>query len=184
MASKKGGRPKIASSHAGFRSSGRPAPKKRRGPPPKKAAPRKPEPYFVPQRRENRGRRTEVRSEPSEHAKAAALVVAMAALDKKALDVQIIDVVGRIDYADYLVLMSGRSDRHVVAIADGIEEELRKERDALPARKPSFVEGRTMGTWIVLDFGDVVAHVFQEEARSHYDLDSLWQDARRVPLSS
>jgi ribosome-associated protein len=222
MASKKGGRPKIGSSHAGFRSGGagargervargaggaaplqaRPAPKglpkgalkgKKRPPPPKrsqgpqagpKKAPPRSESWSPPQRRENRGKRSEVRSEPSEHAKRTALVTAMAALDKKAVDVQILDVVGRVDYADYLVLMSGRSDRHVIAIADGIEEELGKGRDELPPRKASYVEGRQAGNWIVLDFGDVVAHVFQEEARSHYDLDSLWQDARRVPVSS
>ena len=193
MASKKGGRPKIASSHAGFRSAGaapfQSRPSKGKGkkrppqPGPKKAPPRA-EPWAPPPRRENRGKRAEVRSEPSEHAKRAALVVAMAALDKKAVDVQILDVVGHVDYADYLVLMSGRSDRHVIAIADGIVEELGKGRDELPPRRPSFVEGRQMGHWVVLDFGDVVAHVFQEEARSHYDLDSLWQDARRVPVSS
>ena len=50
--------------------------------------------------------------------------------------------------------------------------------------KPVAVEGRPQGNWIVLDYADVVAHVFQEEARSYYDLDSLWHDARRVPLDS
>ena len=120
----------------------------------------------------------EIRSAPSEEAKTSSIIVATAALDKKAVNVQILDVVGRIDYADYLVLMSGRSDRHVLSIADAIEEGMRKI-----GRKPNAVEGRQGGNWVVLDFGDVVAHVFQEEARSFYDLDSLWQDARRIPVS-
>ncbi len=121
----------------------------------------------------------EIRTEAAEASKDLALSVAKAALDKKALNVQIVDVVGRVDYTDFLVVMSGRSDRHVLAVADSIEEELRKVK-----RKPTSVEGRPLGAWVILDFGDVVAHVFQEEARSFYDLDTLWQDARRVPVSS
>jgi ribosome-associated protein len=128
-------------------------------------------------------RKVEPRAVPSgvvnESAKIAAVTVATAALDKKAVNVQIFDVAGRVDYADYLVLMSGRAERHVVAIADAIEESLLK---LTPKRKPQAVEGRTPGNWIILDFGDVIAHVFLEEARSFYDFDALWHDARRVPL--
>ncbi|GAC1364769.1 MAG: hypothetical protein NVSMB47_16280 [Polyangiales bacterium] len=139
--------------------------------------------------REPKGKRPEIRSEPSEEARTLALAIAMAALDKKAVNVQILDVVGRIDYADYLVLMSGRSDRHVVSIADGIEESLgiggdgAQGRLSFPRRRATAVEGRAGGNWVVLDFADVVAHVFQEEARSFYDLDSLWEDARRIPVA-
>lgn len=122
----------------------------------------------------------EVRTEAAEESKALALVIAKAALDKKAVNIEIVDVVGRVDYTDFLVLMSGRSDRHVLAVADGIEEELTKQT---PKRKPTAVEGRPQGLWVVLDYGEVVAHVFQEEARSFYDLDTLWQDARKVPVS-
>jgi ribosome-associated protein len=116
----------------------------------------------------------------NEAAKLLALTIATAALDKKAVNVQIVDVNGRVDYADYLVLMSGRAERHVVSIADGIEEECIK---LTPKHKPTAVEGRTPGQWVILDFGDVIAHVFLEEARSFYDFDALWTDARRVPLS-
>ena len=123
----------------------------------------------------------EVHSRATEDAQKTALAIATAALDKKAVNVQILDVSGRVDYADYLVLMSGRADRHVVSIADAIEETLGKQT---PRRKPAAVEGRREGNWIVLDYGDVVAHVFQEEARTFYDLDSLWQDARRVPVDT
>ncbi len=119
------------------------------------------------------------RSVASEAAAQLALAIAAAALDKKAVNVQIVDVVGRVDYADYLVVMSGRSDRHVLSVADSIEDALVR---MTPKRKPVSVEGRPQGHWVVLDFGDVVAHVFQEEARSFYDLDALWEDARRVPV--
>ena len=122
----------------------------------------------------------EVRSESTEASRALALAVAKAGLDKKAVNVQIVDVVGRVDYTDFLVLMSGRSDRHVLSVADAIEEELSK---MTPKRKPEAVEGRPQGSWVVLDFGEVVAHVFQEDVRSFYDLDTLWQDARKVPVS-
>lgn len=195
-------RPKLGVSHgvvAGGRSHDAPRPKKRgaRAPLGKKGKPqpaprtaeRRTEAFAPRLRRENKGPRPEIRSTPSEEAKAIALSIATAALDKKAVDVQIVDVAGRVDYADFLVLMSGRSDRHVMAIADGIEDELRKGIDggggraAVAPRRPSAVEGRSGGNWIVLDFDDVVAHVFQEEARSFYDLDSLWQDARRVPVA-
>jgi ribosome-associated protein len=122
----------------------------------------------------------ESRNESQLASQALALLVAKAALDKKAVNVQIVDVVGRVDYADYLVVMSGRSDRHVLAVADGIEDELVR---LTPKRKPIAVEGRPQGTWVVLDYGEVVAHVFQEDARSFYDLDNLWQDARKVPVA-
>ncbi|GAC1569018.1 MAG: ribosome silencing factor [Polyangiales bacterium] len=123
----------------------------------------------------------EVLSAPSEGAKALAVAIASAPLDKKAVNIQILDVVGRVDYADFLVLMSGRSDRHVLSIADGIEDSL---VHATPKRKPSAVEGRQQASWIVLDYADVVVHVFQEESRAFYDLDALWQDARRVPVAT
>jgi ribosome-associated protein len=121
------------------------------------------------------------RADPAanEQAQRTAITMAAAGLDKKAVDVQILDVAARVDYADFLVLMSGRSDRHVLSIADAIEEALAR---ATPKRKPASVEGRDTGIWVILDFGDIIAHVFQENARGAYDLESLWADARRVPL--
>ena len=106
-----------------------------------------------------------------------AVAVAAAALDKKAANVEIIDLAGKADYTDYLVLMTGGSDRHVRAIADSIQEELDKKRV-----RPLSVEGTAGGNWILIDYGDVVAHVFQESSRTLYDLDGLWLDAARVPL--
>jgi len=115
---------------------------------------------------------------PSDEAKRIALAAAQAALDKKASEVEILDVTGKVDYADFLVLMTGQSDRHVAAIADAVEEQAEK----LGFRAIS-VEGLPRGQWVLIDFVDVVVHVFQEDARSLYDLDGLWMDARRVRMS-
>jgi ribosome-associated protein len=110
-------------------------------------------------------------------AQALALSLAAAALDKKAERIEIIDVFGKADYADFLLLMSGRVDRQVQAIAQAVEA--RAEEQGQRARS---VEGARQGQWVVVDFGDVVAHVFIEEERRSRDLESLWMDARRVPF--
>jgi ribosome-associated protein len=73
--------------------------------------------------------------------------------------------------------MTGRSDRQVAALASGIEDSLRKQ-----GKKPISVEGMPHATWVLMDFGDVVVHVFQEEARGMYDIEGLWMDARRLPV--
>jgi ribosome-associated protein len=115
--------------------------------------------------------------EPSSAARELALALAAAGIDKKAVGIEILDVTGKVDYADYLVVMTGRSDRHVNAIATGIEEAMRKRKTA-----PLSIEGLTGATWVLIDFGDVVVHVFQEEARAVYDIEGLWIDASRVPV--
>jgi ribosome-associated protein len=106
-----------------------------------------------------------------------ALLAAAAGLEKKAENIQIIDVVGKVDYAEYLVLMTGASDRNVAAIARGVEEELR-----LQGVRALALEGLPLARWVLIDFVDVVVHVFQSEWREMYDLDGLWMDASRVPL--
>ncbi|WP_438030307.1 ribosome silencing factor [Sorangium sp. So ce233] len=115
--------------------------------------------------------------EASAPARELALTLAAAGLDKKAIGVEILEVVGRVDYADYLVIMTGRSDRHVHAIATGLEEATRKHNVA-----PLSMEGLAAATWVLIDFGDVVVHVFQEETRRLYDIEGLWIDAGRVPV--
>jgi ribosome-associated protein len=117
------------------------------------------------------------RPRPSESSQRIALLVAKAALDKMALGVEIIDVTGKVDYADYLVLMTGQSDRHVASLAESVEESLGKA-----GVRAISVEGLPSGSWVLIDFVDVVVHVFLEETRSLYDLDGLWMDARRIPL--
>ena len=104
-----------------------------------------------------------------------ALLVAEAGLDKKASEVEIIDVTGKVDYADYLVLMTGNSDRHVASIAEAVDSGLAKR-----GFRAISVEGLPRGEWVLIDFVDVVVHVFQERLRALYDLDGLWMDARRL----
>lgn len=111
-----------------------------------------------------------------ERGRRVALLAAAAGLDKKASNVQIIDVAGKVDYADYLVLMTGASDRNVAAIAKGVDADLSKV--GIPSVA---IEGLPLAHWVLIDFVDVVVHVFQEEWRSVYDLDGLWMDARRIP---
>jgi len=120
--------------------------------------------------------RTGAPSSP-ELGKRIALLAAAAGLDKKAEDIQIINVIGKVDYADYIVLMTGTSDRNVAAIARGIEADLAKESVSALA-----LEGLPLARWVLIDFVEVVVHVFQSEWRQVYDLDGLWMDAPRIPL--
>jgi len=120
--------------------------------------------------------RTPVRPErDTSDAQRMALAAAAAALDKKAMGVEIIDVAGKVDYADYLVLMTGHADRHVAAIADAVDEALGKQ-----GWHAISIEGLPRGQWVLIDFVDIVVHVFLAETRSLYDLDGLWMDAKRV----
>jgi ribosome-associated protein len=114
---------------------------------------------------------------PRHEAQRIALAAAQAGLDKKALNVQIVDVTGKVDYADFLVLMTGQSDRHVATIAESVDEHLSGQ-----GASPISVEGLPTARWVLIDAVDVVVHVFLEEARALYDLDGLWLDARRVPM--
>jgi ribosome-associated protein len=114
---------------------------------------------------------------PALRAKNLALKVARAALDKGARSIQIIDLRGRVDYADLLVLCSGTSTRHVASIAEAIETSLRKAKIRAAA-----IEGLSASQWVLLDFIDVVVHVFLDDVRAYYDIEGLWMDAPRVPV--
>jgi len=105
-----------------------------------------------------------------------ALELVGAALEKKAERSEIIDVSERVDYADYVVLLSGRSDVQLGAIAQAVEDAVKKHN-----RHPSR-DGRRGDAWIVLDCGDVWVHVFLEEARKYYDIEGFWSDAPRVDV--
>lgn len=126
-----------------------------------------------------RPKRTPAATAPTDPAvsREIALLAAAAGLDKKALGVQIIDVTGKVDYADYLVLMSGQSDRHVASIADHVDALLSKA-----GHRSLSVEGLPKADWVLIDLVDVVVHVFREELRPVYDLDGLWMDAARLPV--
>jgi ribosome-associated protein len=115
----------------------------------------------------------------SEASRKRAATIAIAALDKKAVGLEILDVAGKVDYADFIVIMTGRSDRHTQALAQGIEEALKTA-----GVRPMAVEGLPHGNWVLMDFGDVVVHVFRDEARQLYDIEGLWLDVRRLPVPS
>jgi ribosome-associated protein len=108
---------------------------------------------------------------------AAARAAMDAALSKKALVPVLIDVTGRASYADYIGIVSGRSDRQVDAIADGVNQAMRERGRRLVGR-----EGTGNGRWALLDYGDVVVHVFYHPVREIFDIESLWIDAPRVKL--
>ena len=99
-------------------------------------------------------------------------------LDKQALDVQVLHVAPLTSIADYLVIGSAESDRQTRAIADSVAEVLSRA-----GQRPLSLEGTTSGQWILIDFGDVVAHVFRRDTRSHYALERLWSDAQSIPIS-
>lgn len=105
------------------------------------------------------------------------MALAMEGIEKKALGIEILDVSGKIDYADFLVVMTGRSDRHVQAIAAGLEEAMKRKKIS-----PLSVEGREQANWVLMDYGDVVVHVFQEDTRRLYDIEGLWMDAGRLSV--
>lgn len=113
----------------------------------------------------------------SDASRETASLIAMSALDKKALGLEILDVAGRVDYTDFLVVMTGRSDRQVAALAQAIEVDLRKK-----GRSVMSVEGMPQANWVLMDFGDVVVHIFKEEVRASYEFESLWVDVQRMPL--
>ncbi|WP_136797869.1 MULTISPECIES: ribosome silencing factor [Desulfosediminicola] len=100
---------------------------------------------------------------------------AQVALDTKAEDVVILDVQGKASFTDFFVIMNGRSTRHVQGLAEAIEGEMRSKRV-----KTSRAEGLQDGMWVLLDFGDVVVHIFYYDQREFYDLEGLWHDAPRI----
>ncbi len=113
-----------------------------------------------------------------EDAKKKAIFLAEAAIGKKGFNLVILEI-GRVNpFTDFFLIVSGRSDRHVQAIADAVYESIKKRREAVLG-----VEGYEEGKWILIDGGDVVIHIFQEAIRSYYDLEGLWIDAPKIPVA-
>jgi len=106
-----------------------------------------------------------------------ALLAAEAADGKKAGDLLVLDLTGLTGIADYFVICSASSTTQMGAIADGIGHALAGE-----SIRPSHIEGGAEATWLLMDYGDVVVHIFDEQARAYYSLERLWSDARRIPL--
>ena len=101
-----------------------------------------------------------------------------AAGEKKAHDLVVLDLREVASFTDYFVIASGTNVRQVQAVADEVQEQLRKRLGVKPAR----VEGYNSAEWVLLDYGDFIFHVFEEKSRRFYDLERLWRDAARVPL--
>lgn len=106
-----------------------------------------------------------------------ALMCVNASLEKKAKDLVILNVAEISAFADYFIICSGGSDRQVRAIASAIQEGLKKA-----GIMPLGVEGEAAGTWILLDYDDVIIHVFLDTVRAFYDLERLWAEAPRMAV--
>lgn len=106
-------------------------------------------------------------------------LAASAAIDKKASDVILLDLRKLTIMCDYFVICSARNPIHTKAVVEGIEERLRES-----GRRPNHIEGMSAGTWVLMDYGDVVVHVFIPEEREYYNLERLWTDAEVTQLES
>ena len=104
-------------------------------------------------------------------------IAAQAASDKVAENLVALDVTNPMPLTDIFLIVSGRNERQVMAISDGIEEKLLENGVKLLRR-----EGKTSGRWILLDFGYVIVHVMHEEERMYYSLERIWSDCPVVPL--
>ncbi len=104
-------------------------------------------------------------------------VAAGAADAKQAEDLVALDVTGPLQLTDVFLLATGRNERNVMAIADEVEDRM-LQAGAKTLRR----EGRSEGRWVLIDFGDIVVHVFHEEDRQYYSLERLWSDCPTIPL--
>ena len=105
------------------------------------------------------------------------LIAAEAASERKASDIVALDIRAIASFAEFFLICSGTNTRQVQAIADEVLERLRAD-----GSRPLNTEGYESGTWILLDYGDFIVHVFTEESRQFYQLERLWRDAERVEL--
>jgi len=113
----------------------------------------------------------------SDRARELVHIAALAADSKQAEDLVALDVSGPLPLTDIFLLASGRNERNVLSIAGEVEDKL-NEAGVKTLRR----EGRAEGRWVLLDFGDLVVHVFHEEDRMYYSLERLWKDCPTVPL--
>ena len=106
------------------------------------------------------------------------LTAARAADAKKATNLKVLDLREITSFADYFLICSGANQRQIQAIANEIETELKKQGE-----RPSSVEGYGNAEWVLMDYGDLVVHVFSDQARAYYDLDRLWRDGKELPIT-
>ena len=107
-----------------------------------------------------------------------ALRAAKALADKKGLEIELIEVHEITTLADYFLICTGTSNTHINTLCDEVEKAVTDELGEELLHR----EGHRSGTWVLLDFGCVIVHVFTDEARKFYDLERLWNDGKRVPL--
>lgn len=106
-------------------------------------------------------------------------VAVAAALDRKAIDLKVIDLDRVSDFTEFFLICSGTSERQVKAISDAVVRTLRSA-----GRRPISVEGHKNGHWVLLDYGTFVAHIFDEETRAFYALERLWSDGDDVTVQA
>ncbi len=110
--------------------------------------------------------------------KALALEIGTIIDDKKGDDIRVLEIKGLSALADYFVIASGNSDRQVSAICGHIEDELSKK-----GIEPKHIEGLREGRWVILDYSDIIVHVFHQEERDYYKLERIWSDAKNLQFS-
>ena len=108
-----------------------------------------------------------------------ARLIAKVLNDKKGIDVKVIKISDVSVLADYMVIATGTSSTQVKALAEAVEEKLDEKGISV-----SHIEGYRSNSWILLDYVDVIVHVFSNEAREYYDLERLWEDGKEIDLSS
>lgn len=97
--------------------------------------------------------------------------------DAKTQNIAVLDVRKISDFTDYMVIATGTSNRHVQSSADRVAETLRDH-----GVRPVGIEGKQLGDWVLIDFGDVVVHIMREQTRDFYNLEKLWSDAKRIEV--
>ena len=100
------------------------------------------------------------------------------ASEKKAFDLVALDLREIASFTEYFIIVSGANQRQVQAIADEIDEQLKKQLSSRPVR----TEGYSSAEWVLMDYGDFIVHIFEKNAREFYDLARLWRDAKKVEL--
>jgi len=114
-------------------------------------------------------------TEPSSRPRELVREAVTAALDRKAIDLRVLDLSGIVTFTDYFLVCSGASERQVQAIAKAVEKRLRDS-----GSRPLHEEGVRHGWWALLDYGEFVLHIFTREKRDYYGLEDLWADAPDV----
>jgi ribosome-associated protein len=106
------------------------------------------------------------------------LKIALKAVDdKKAIDIVVIDISKVASFANYFLICTGESSRQIQAIADEVEAKLKAEGE-----RPGHIEGFRNAEWVLMDYADIVVHIFSKNARVYYDLERLWRDGKRLDV--